>query len=412
MTQPDIDLLAAYLDGTLSETEYAEVRAKILTDPAWAASLEQLRRDAERITRSAMVRPAPDVRLAVHTNRTRRQMVHWLGRLSTLASIGTVLVLLALLLGSEGSISVGPSMSRLFVVDRGNDQLLVLNPDDGTLLDLVNVGANPSQVLYDYQREQLYVLTSDSIEVIDPYSFAIDELWKPPTPFERSADMVFDAERNLLYISSAEHDRIFVINVDNPRGRSFAAGSSPTELALSPNSRRLFAIDSQEARLWVFELPSSDTINQWFDRKNLGRRGWLAPGYEEEVYVLRGGQPPLLHRFEPDDFPGEFTQLDQGAPVWDIARVGDKLVVARGDGERGGLDIIDTNTLTTITNLDPSADQHTLVNGPAETVFALNWAHGAVTHYDVATEQVLWRATLDGQSPYEGVFVPGQWQFP
>ncbi|MEM8535989.1 MAG: hypothetical protein AAGF95_34500, partial [Chloroflexota bacterium] len=389
---------------------YAEVRAKILTDPVWAASLERLRRDAERIARAAVVRPAPDVRLAVHTKRTRRQMAHWLGRLSMLSGIATVLVLLALLIGSEGSITIGPTVPRLFVVDRSNDQLLVLNPDDGTLLHRINVGSNPSKVLYDYQRDQLYVLTSDSIEVIDPYSFAIDELWMPPTPFERSADMVFDAERNLLYISSAEHGRILAVDVDTPRGHSFAAGSNPTELALA--SGRLFAVDSQEASIWFFDLIHDNRGTAWFDRNNLSRRGWLTSGYGEEVYVLRGGQPPLLHRFDPDDHPGEFVPLDHGAPVWDITRVGDKLVVARGDGQHGGLDIIDSNTLATTSHLDPSSDQHTLVNGPNETVFGFNWAHGTITHYNVVEEQVLWHTTLDGQQPYEGVFVPGRWQFP
>ncbi|NOK61294.1 MAG: hypothetical protein GFH27_549305n63 [Chloroflexi bacterium AL-W] len=410
--QPDFDLLAAYLDGLLDEDEYAEVRTKILTDPAWAMGLEQLHRDAERITRVAVARPIPDVRAAVHAKRQRIQPMRWVNRLVTFSGMCLVLLLIALLVGSESSITMGPSAPRLFVVDRSNDQLLVLDPDSGTLMERVNVGPNPSQVLYDAQRDQLYVFTSDGVEIVNPDSLAVSKLWSTSSPFERSADMVFDSQRDLLYISSAEYDRIFVMDVDNPQRRSFAAGSSPTELALTPDSRRLFAIDSQEASIWVFELPSGDVVSQWLNRNNLGRRGWLTPGYEGDVYVLRSGQPPLLHRFDPDEPPGDFAQLDQGAPVWDITRVSDKLVVARGDGERGGIDIIDIHTLTTIINLDPLHDQHMLVNGSDETVFALNWVHGTITHYNIAEAQVLWRVTLDGQQPYEGVFVPRHWRFP
>src|SRR5262245_66477902 len=155
---PERTRLAAYLDRALDEEAQAEVRGHLLTCPACAARVEQLRADARRITAS-VAGPAPDVRAAVRARLRRTGPTAWMLRGGALAGALAALLLFALLIGvRSGSTTLGRTPDRLIVVDRSNGRLLALDADSGAVLDSALVGDTPTKIRYDASGDHLYVM--------------------------------------------------------------------------------------------------------------------------------------------------------------------------------------------------------------------------------------------------------------
>ncbi len=429
---PDTPQLAAYLDGALGATERAELRGHILTCPACAARLEQLRADAQLITRSiAASGPAPDVRATVRARLRRRRPVSWLARGGALAGgfAGAVaaLLLFAVLIGARSSgVSFGRVPDRLFVVNIRSGQLIALDPTDGKELTSAVIGASPSKVRYDERRGRLYVMLNQAIVAIDPQTLAEIGRWDALQPFANDAGIAIDGEHARLYV--ALPGGIVALALDTPQPtevRTFSVASSGA-LALTPDGRTLFALDQQAAMLWALDLQSGVAGLQPLPGGVAGRRGWLAMSPNgQHVYALRQAGASSSGQAREDD-PAMLWRIDTGsgrtegpfpitAEPWSqdlLAIDAGHLAISRGDGRIGGVEIVDTANFQTTDHLDPSYDEHNLVGGPRGSLFALNWLHHTVTRYSLDTQVVTWRVEMNDHFFRDGVYVRGGWRWP
>jgi hypothetical protein len=187
----------------------------------------------------------------------------------------------------------------------------------------------------------------------------------------------------------------------------------------------LFVFDQATGTLWKLDLANGNRATQLLAESNSRRSGWLALSEDAQtIYLLRGstartdakpaGGPPELWRVAVQNGQAQGTLvLAQTPPFWDLLLLdAEHLAIARGDGQRGGVDIVGTALLSVTAQLDPSYDEHQLVAGPHGTIFALNWLHGTVTRYTLSSSAVAWRTPAAKWQPWDGVFVPGGWRWP
>lgn len=421
----DNNQLAAYLDGALDSMEQAAVRAHLLTCVPCRARLQRLRADAQAIRALAQAGAVPNMRAAIRAKR-RAQPLRWIGPGMALAGIAAVLLLFMLLIGARSGATVGWMPDRLFVVDKNQGELIALNAADGSQLGSVALGGQPGQIVYDRYLNRLYILAAHGIVAVDPQTLSVTARWTAAPDQGSPAAMVLDERHGRLLLSWPQAGMISALDAATltpasftPDGRTaFQIAVAPRALALAPDGRTLYALDSADSTLRAIDLMSF-TISSWpLGPPHDQRTNWLAVSADgQRVYVLRGpsasGDPPELRRV--NVLTG---QVSAAAPVlaspppWDMALLGDQLAIAHGDGQRGGVELIAAHDLRQLARIDPEHDQHHLVAGPAGTLFALNFSHGTVTRYDLHSRAAIWRTPQQPWRPWDGVYVPGGWHWP
>ena len=404
---PDIAQLAAYLDGALSPTERTTLRGHILSCATCAARLGELRADAERITATLATVPTPDLRANVRGQLRRKVPLFYLGRSAALASALLVVLLLAILASvSSGAFSGEPD--RLFVADYMGAQLIVLDAESGATIKNVSLPAKPTRLRYNPANNRLYALVTTGVLAIDPRTLAIVEHWQAPQPISVNADLVLDTAQDKLYVTLS--GSIAVLKIDTLQALdSLETGPSPGPLALAANGHTLLALDTQEATLWTIDLDQRRGTAQLLSNDDIGRQGWLAIGNDGRVLVLRSGHPPMLWQRSPNAAP---VALSDGASPRDLLALTDgRLAIARGDGHVGGVEII-TSDGEVHARIDPGYDQHRLVTGSGDALFALNWLHSTVTRYSLRRGARVWHVELPGKQPWDAAFVSGGWRLP
>lgn len=415
MTHPDLSQLADYLDDALDSEVRAVVRAHTLTCPSCTAQLNQLRRDSQRIPHAlAHFGPAPDVRVAVRARLRRPGATVWVLRGVALAAGLVALLFFALLLDVSGGGSVSRIPDRLFVTDSRNGRLITLAAYDGAQIGELVIGERPTKVRYDPRRDRLYVLLGGGVAAVNPRQLEVLARWRAPQPLDGEAGMALDTEGGRLYVT--QPGGIAVLDTENlALLREYLAGPAPGPLALAPDRRTLYSLDRDEATLWTIDLGSGAGSARLLDRNDVGYWGWLALSPDGgRVYVLRAGAPPLLRAIDVRTGREDaLAPVDAPPNPQDLLTLPDgRLAIARGDGTRGGVLLLDGETLQPIARLDPDRDQHNLVGAPGEGLFALNWLYGYVTRYDLRGGTVLWRISLPGAKIQDGVFVYGGWRWP
>ncbi len=409
---PDTARLAAYLDGSLPGKELAELRAHMLTCAACTAQLARLRADAQAIERT-LTGPTPDVRAAVRA-RLRTPPARWFMPALGIAAGLAALLVFALLLGAGNFRTAASRPARLFITERSRGQVLVLDPATGTQLAAAPLGETPAAIVYDAERAQIYVAFPQAIAALDPATLAVRWRWQAPQAISSNANIVLDAQGGWLYVPQT--DGVLALNVagDAPAvARVFALSASPQALALTPDGATLLALAPPEARLWSISTREGTASSQQLAQPDATRSGWLAlssDGTTSYVLLTRIGSAATPAVWQINRRDGASTTLALGsAPApWDFALLeGGLLAVPRGNGARGGVELLATGPLSRAAQLDPTYDQHHIVVGAGGELFGLNFSHGTITRYDVAGRSVAWRTAADtGISPWDGVLVP------
>jgi DNA-binding beta-propeller fold protein YncE len=232
--------------------------------------------------------------------------------------------------------------------------------------------------------------------------------------------MALDGRGARLYLG--QPGNVAALALDQPKlttARSYAIDGTPNELALAPDGRTLYALDEMQARLWTIDLASGGVQLRTLGAPSGTRYGFLAANADgEHVYALltragRGDQAALWRAGRDGATDGPIILADR-PPPWDMALLDTgQLAIARGDGEKGGVELIDTGSLTTTARLDQQRDQHHVAIGPDGALFGLNFTHNTVTRFDTKSGNVIWRTPEDGRfQPWHGAYVPGGWRWP
>lgn len=418
---PDVVTLAAYLDGALADGERADVRAHVLTCAACAARLERLRADTKRISALASGAPTPDVRAAVRARLRRAPRAAWFGRGFALAGALAALLLLVVMLGARPGATLGRAADRLLVTDRRAGQIVVLDARTGARLQAADIGDAPTAIRYDPIGDRLYVMLSNGIVAVDPRTLGVLDRWAAPRQLDAQKGMALDARGARLYV--ALPDGVAVLALDTPALRlveTIDVGGPPSALAAAPDGRAIYALVPGTARLWTIasESGSYRATSVELTAPNSRAVGWLVLDRDgASAYVLLTGAPdgrPLLWRVGRDGWVPPPARLAELPLPWDMEMLDiGQLAVARGDGAKGGVELIDSRALTTTARIDPQRDEHHVTVGPGSAMFGLNFTGAFVTRFDARSGAVVWRTpATPAWQPWDAVYVPGGWRWP
>jgi hypothetical protein len=324
----------------------------------------------------------------------------------------------ALLIAVRSGATVGRIPDRLFVIDRQTKQLIELDADSGARLRSVTVGDQPTGIIYNPLLDRVYVMLSQSIVAVDARTLGEISRWDDSYPFRLNAGMALDEQRGWLYV--ARSGGVIALDMATlTRIPDFHGGVAPGPLALAPDGKALFTIDQVDDTVWKIDLPSGAGSAYPPERADIGQTGFLALSPDgRAIYVLRSSSTPTLRRIDLSSGKASAAlSLAPGPSPWDLLCVDDHhLAIPRGDGQKGGITIVETDSFNAIDVIDPDRDQHHLVAGPVGSVFSLNFSHNTVTRYDpFGQQQRIWEVNLGlplkGQ-PWDGAFVPGGWRWP
>ncbi|KPV52224.1 hypothetical protein SE17_16780 [Kouleothrix aurantiaca] len=333
--------------------------------------------------------------------------------LGIVAGLAALLVF-ALLLGAGDIRTAASPPSRLFITERSRGQVLMLDPATGAQLAAAALGETPAAIVYDAERAQLYVALPHAIAALDPATLAVRWRWQAPQEISSNANIALQAAGGRLYLPQPSGVIALDVSRDAPAvAHVFALNARPQALALTPNGATLLALAPTEARLWSINTGEGTASSQQLAQPDATRSGWLAlspDGATSYALLTRVGSAATPTVWQINQRDGASTTLALGsAPApWDFALLGGGLLaVPRGNGTRGGIELLSTAPLSQSAQLDASYDQHHIVVGANGELFGLNFSHGTVTRYDVAGRAVAWRTPADtGISPWDGVLVP------
>jgi DNA-binding beta-propeller fold protein YncE len=416
---PDNLKLAAYLDSAIDDDERADLRAHILTCAACTARLERLRDDARRIAVAVSnSTAAPDVRAAVRARLRPPASRAWLESGLAVAGALAALLLFAVLIGLRGGGTASRVPDRLFLTDRNNSQLVVLDAGSGARMGRLKLTEVPNSIVYDDSRDRLYVLLGKSVLAVDPQTLQPVGRWQAPQPFGIYTSIGLDSRRGRLYV--AQPQGITALDTaELTQAQTYDIGRAPTALAVAPDGSTLFALDPQQARLWTIDVASGSSRSQVLAPSRT-RNGFLkVSGDGQYVYVLltnmgERGDQPALWRLDRAGQAAAPTLLAQAPPPYDMELLDTgQLAIPRGDTRVGGVELVSTDTMSTVARLEPGYDQHHVVVGPNGALYGLNFTHNTITRFDASARTVVWRTPEDRDLvPWDGVFVRGGWRWP
>ncbi|HWQ15237.1 MAG TPA: hypothetical protein VNL77_20730, partial [Roseiflexaceae bacterium] len=204
-------------------------------------------------------------------------------------------------------------------------------------------------------------------------------------------------------------------------GAPLALGADPGPLALSADGRTLYGVDQADGALWALALPGGAATRHPLGRGEPGRGAWLAVD-DGTLYALRGAvpsrapgaatDPPAIWRLDARGVLAKPLPVASEPTPQDLVVLADgRLALARGDGRRGGVEILSTRSGAAVARITPPHDLHRLVVGEDGALFALNWRLGIAARYDLAMGREVWRVALGGE-PRDAAFVVGGWRLP
>jgi hypothetical protein len=310
---------------------------------------------------------------------------------------------------------------RLFVLETASARLTALDAETGAQLGAAQLNSTPTAVCHDPRRNRLYVLTSGGVLALDPERLDVLGLWASPRPLGRGAGMALDARRGLLYVAQPGEGMVARVDIATmTSGAPLALGADPGPLALSSDGRTLYGIDLADGALWSLALPGGAATTYPLGLAEPGRGAWLAVS-DGVLYAMRGAvpsratgtaEPPAIWRLDTRGALSRPLPVAAAPTPQDLVALGgDRLALARGDGQLGGVELLAAESAAIIGRIDPPHDLHRLVAGEGGALFALNWRLGIAARYDLASGREEWRVTLGGE-PRDAVFIPGGWRLP
>ena len=210
-------------------------------------------------------------------------------------------------LGGAQGVVIQDSSRKIFVSNTENDSISVFGSTGNFLFDFESFNGNddftnPSEMIIDNSNELLYVLDSgndrivvfeivdgttcpsDTIESVDGICYVKEfgSSGDDEGEFDDPSGLAFDSENDLLYVSDSDNDRIQIFEivdgttcpsgteeivdgvcfVDEFGSTGTADGQfdSPLGIALDTSNDLLYVADSKNDRIQVFELSSEPAV--------------------------------------------------------------------------------------------------------------------------------------------------------
>ena len=165
------------------------------------------------------------------------------------AAIGAVLVVMTMAIAaapqgetrylSPGELVVSPDGQRLYVVCEKSNEVRVVAPKSGAVLNRIAVGQSPRGLSSSHDGAQLFVANSwdDTVSVIDTKTLNVVQ--SVHTGAEPTS-AVFDSSGQTLYVANRLSNDVSVIDLGSGKEiKRLAAGRGASYLTLSPDGRQI-----------------------------------------------------------------------------------------------------------------------------------------------------------------------------
>ena len=173
-------------------------------------------------------------------------------------------------------IAINPKNNEVYVANRGDNNVSVIDGTDNTIIKNITVGNNPTEIAVDSNNNLVYVANSgdNNISVINGTNNTIINGTISMGPIDIKdgpTGIAVDSNKNLLYIINNQSHNIQVIDIqlieeslERYNGiihknipyifTTIPLGNSPSDIAINPITKQLYITSKEENMLNIRDL--------------------------------------------------------------------------------------------------------------------------------------------------------------
>jgi YVTN family beta-propeller protein len=201
---------------------------------------------------------------------------------------------------SPYNLGISNDGSRLYVVGQESNQLLVVDPKNGKVIEKIAVGERPHTVVLSLDESSAYVSNqwADNIYQIDlAESRIIDTLAGGSGP----AGMVIGPEGDFLYVVNTYSSDISIYNLETQQERRrLKAGNNPVSIAMSPEGSEIYVSSRRTVSVPHMTSPMTEmTVAGTRNQRVTERKMWKDAYIMENVAVTPSGDLAIATLIRP-----------------------------------------------------------------------------------------------------------------
>jgi len=213
---------------------------------------------------------------------------------------------------SPYNLAISESGDRLYVVGQESNQLVVVDPEAGKVLEKIGVGERPHSVVLSRDGRSAFVSNqwADNIFEIDLASGeVIDTLQGGSGP----AGMVISSDGEMLYCANSFSSDISVFNLGtHQESRRLRAGNNPVSAAMAPDGSEVYVSSRRSVPVPIVTSPITEmTVASTSYQRVTERKRWKDAYIMENVAVTPSGDLAITTLIRPKNLVPT-VQIERG----------------------------------------------------------------------------------------------------
>jgi len=213
---------------------------------------------------------------------------------------------------SPYNLAISDSGDRLYVVGQESNQLVVVDPEAGKVLNKIDVGERPHTVVLSRDGRSAYVSNqwADNIYEIDLAGGGVTDTLRGGTG---PAGMVISPDGDKLYCVNSYSSDISVFDLDtHQERRRLKAGNNPVSAAISPDGSEVYVSSRRSIPVEYYTSPVTEmTVASTSQQRVTDRKRWKDAYIMENVAVTPSGDMAINTLIRPKNLVPT-VQIERG----------------------------------------------------------------------------------------------------
>jgi YVTN family beta-propeller protein len=213
---------------------------------------------------------------------------------------------------SPYNLAISESGDRLYVVGQESDQLVVVDPQAGKVLDKIGVGERPHTVVLSRDGRSAYVSNqwADNIYEINLANGEVSDTLKGGAG---PAGMVLSPDGKQLYCVNSYSNDISIFSLDtHQERRRLKAGNNPVSATISPDGSEVYISSRRSVPVPVVTSPITEmTVTSTSQQRVTDRLRWKDAYIMENVAVTPSGDLAITTLIRPKNLVPT-VQIERG----------------------------------------------------------------------------------------------------
>jgi YVTN family beta-propeller protein len=213
---------------------------------------------------------------------------------------------------SPFNLAISESGDRLYVVGQESNQLVVVDPEAGKVLDKIEVGERPHTVVLSRDGRSAYVSNqwADNIYEINLVDDKVSDTLKGGAG---PAGMVLSADGKQLYCVNSYSNDISIFNLDtHQERRRLKAGNNPVSATISPDGSEVYVSSRRTVPVPVVTSPMTETtVVSTPQHRVSDRKRWKDAYIMENMAVTPSGDLAITTLIRPKNLVPT-VQIERG----------------------------------------------------------------------------------------------------